>query len=108
MMKLRSVFLILGWIAAPGAILAQVAAGDSSRADDSSHCAMQAPLHPGDRKHFVSTLSLRSLIRAFEERAPGTARVAAERLTYRDFIVVALVMDGANLTVLHAKGSARA
>jgi hypothetical protein len=37
------------------------------------------------------------LIRAFEGRAPGTARVAAERLTYRNFILVALVMDGANL-----------
>jgi protoporphyrinogen oxidase len=47
--------------------------------------------------HFISTLSLRTVVRAFGESAPQTVRAAAERLSYRDFIIVVLVVDGADL-----------
>ena len=46
-----------------------------------------------EAEHFVSTLSLRALVRAFGDRAPAPVRAAAERLSYRDFIIVALVVD---------------
>jgi protoporphyrinogen oxidase len=48
-------------------------------------------------EHFISTLSLRSAVRAFGERAPAVVRTAAERLSYRDFVLVALVVDDPNL-----------
>jgi protoporphyrinogen oxidase len=47
--------------------------------------------------HFISTLSLRAAVRAFGESAPPAVRAAAERLSYRDFILVALVVDRADL-----------
>jgi protoporphyrinogen oxidase len=50
-----------------------------------------------EAEHFISTLSLRSLIRAFGDRAPAPVRTAAERLSYRDFIIVALVIDRAGV-----------
>jgi protoporphyrinogen oxidase len=46
-----------------------------------------------EAEHFISTLSLRALVRAFGERAPVPVRAAAEQLSYRDFIIVALVVD---------------
>jgi protoporphyrinogen oxidase len=50
-----------------------------------------------EAEHFISTLSLRALVRAFGERAPTAAHAAAERLSYRDFILVALIIDRADL-----------
>jgi protoporphyrinogen oxidase len=50
-----------------------------------------------EAEHFISTLSLRASMRAFGAAAPTGARAAAERLSYRDFILVALVVEGANL-----------
>jgi protoporphyrinogen oxidase len=47
--------------------------------------------------HFISTLSLRAAVRAFGDSAPAAVRAAAERLAYRDFILVALVVDGDDL-----------
>jgi protoporphyrinogen oxidase len=47
--------------------------------------------------HVISTLSLRSLVRGFGGQAPKAVRAAAERLRYRDFILVALVVDQADL-----------
>jgi protoporphyrinogen oxidase len=51
----------------------------------------------GERKfeaeHFISTLSLQTLIAAFGEHAPEPVRAAAKRLAYRDFVLVALVID---------------
>jgi protoporphyrinogen oxidase len=47
--------------------------------------------------HFVSTLSLRTAVRAFGDSAPPAVRAAAERLAYRDFILVALVVDRGDL-----------
>ena len=50
-----------------------------------------------DAEHFISTVPLRSLIRAAGDAAPPPVRVAARGLSYRDFIVVALILDRAAL-----------
>jgi protoporphyrinogen oxidase len=47
--------------------------------------------------HFISTMPLRSLVRAFDPAAPSDVRDAANGLKYRDFILVALIVDGDNL-----------
>jgi protoporphyrinogen oxidase len=44
-------------------------------------------------EHFISTMSLRAVVRAFGDEAPIAVRAAAERLSYRDFVIVALVVD---------------
>jgi protoporphyrinogen oxidase len=63
--------------------------------------AAQVRTPEGERRieadHFISTLSLQALVRAFGERAPIAVRAAAERLSYRDFVLVALVVDRAGL-----------
>jgi len=46
-----------------------------------------------EAEHFISSLSLRTLVHAFGDRAPATVRAAAQRLNYRDFVLVALVVD---------------
>ena len=46
-----------------------------------------------DGEHFISTIPLRSLIRALDPPAPAEVTSAAERLAYRDFILVALILD---------------
>ncbi len=46
---------------------------------------------------FVSTLPIRDLIGALSPGAPGEVREAAARLAYRDFLTVALIVDGADL-----------
>ena len=46
-----------------------------------------------EAEHFISTLSLRSVVRAFGDLAPPAVRAAAVRLSYRDFVLVALVVD---------------
>ena len=47
--------------------------------------------------HFISTMPLRSLVRGFDPAAPAEVRDAADGLKYRDFILVALIVDGENL-----------
>ena len=47
--------------------------------------------------HFISTMPLRSLVRAFDPATPAAVRDAAEGLQYRDFILVALIMEGDDL-----------
>ena len=42
-------------------------------------------------------MPLRSLVRGFDPAAPGEVREAADGLKYRDFILVALIVDGENL-----------
>ena len=42
--------------------------------------------------HVISTMPVRSLVRALEPQAPAKVRAAAEGLRYRDFIVVALIL----------------
>ena len=46
-----------------------------------------------EAEHFVSTAPLRCLIEAAGEAAPGRVRTAAAQLSYRDFLVVALILD---------------
>ena len=45
-----------------------------------------------EAEHFISTMSLQSLVAALSS-APPIAADAAARLTYRDFILVALILD---------------
>ena len=63
--------------------------------------AMWAQTPDGDRRfeaeHFISTAPLRALVQAAGDAAPPPVQVAARGLSYRDFIVVALVLDRAEL-----------
>jgi protoporphyrinogen oxidase len=43
--------------------------------------------------HVISTMPVRSLVRAFAPAAPAETRAAAEGLRYRDFVVVALILN---------------
>ena len=43
--------------------------------------------------HFVNTMALRELIHAFDPPPPPAVVAAADRLRYRDFLIVALVLD---------------
>ena len=47
--------------------------------------------------HVISTMPVRSLVRALLPAAPEPVRVAAEGLRYRDFLVVALMLKRENL-----------
>ena len=44
-------------------------------------------------EHVISTLPVRSLVRAMSPAAPPAVRTAAEGLRYRDFLVVALILN---------------
>jgi protoporphyrinogen oxidase len=48
-------------------------------------------------EHFISTMALRDLVRALEPQPPAGVRAAAEGLRYRDFLVVALILQGEGL-----------
>ncbi|MFS8782275.1 FAD-dependent oxidoreductase, partial [Synechococcus sp. R6-7] len=48
-------------------------------------------------EQFISTMPLRSLVRALVPAAPEPVREAAEQLRYRDFLTVALLVDEPNL-----------
>ena len=43
--------------------------------------------------HIISTTDVRSLVRAFEPAVPPAVRTAADGLRYRDFLVVALILE---------------
>ena len=43
--------------------------------------------------HFINTMAVRDLIRAFDPPPPPHVVAAADRLRYRDFLIVALVLD---------------
>jgi protoporphyrinogen oxidase len=47
--------------------------------------------------HVISTMPVRSLVRALEPRPPEEVSRAAEGLKYRDFLVVALILDREDL-----------
>jgi protoporphyrinogen oxidase len=47
--------------------------------------------------HFVSSVAIRDLIKSLEPRAPSEVVSAANSLQYRDFLTVALVVEGRNL-----------
>ena len=44
-------------------------------------------------EHFINTMPVRSLVRAISPSVPPTVQEAAEGLRYRDFLVVALMLD---------------
>ncbi|MBA3342523.1 MAG: NAD(P)/FAD-dependent oxidoreductase [Gemmatimonadaceae bacterium] len=46
-----------------------------------------------EAEHFITTMPLRSLVRALGPGKPAEAGAAAEGLAYRDFILVALILD---------------
>jgi protoporphyrinogen oxidase len=50
-----------------------------------------------EAEHFISTMPLRSLVRALGPVRPAEAVAAAEGLAYRDFVLVALILDKDNL-----------
>jgi len=50
-----------------------------------------------DADHVISSTDVRALVRALGDAAPQSAREAAEGLRYRDFLVVALILEGENL-----------
>jgi len=45
-----------------------------------------------EAEHFISTMPIRSLVRALEPRPPEAVQRAGEGLRYRDFLVVALIL----------------
>lgn len=47
--------------------------------------------------HYISTLPMRELVRAFDPPLPDHVQQAAERLKYRDFLTVALIVKRAEL-----------
>jgi protoporphyrinogen oxidase len=63
--------------------------------------AIRARTPEGERvfeaEHFISTMPVRSLVRALSPAAPAAVRGAAEGLRYRDFVVVALMLNRDNL-----------
>jgi protoporphyrinogen oxidase len=53
--------------------------------------------HRVEVDRFISTMPLRELVQKLEPPAPEPVRAAAARLTYRDFLTVALVIDTPDL-----------
>ena len=50
-----------------------------------------------EAEHFITTMSLRSLLRALGPVKPADVVEAAEQLAYRDFVLVALMLDHEHL-----------
>jgi protoporphyrinogen oxidase len=48
-------------------------------------------------EHVISTTDVRALVRAIEPPVPATVRAAADGLRYRDFLVVALILEAEDL-----------
>ncbi|NOT09714.1 MAG: NAD(P)/FAD-dependent oxidoreductase [Gemmatimonadales bacterium] len=63
--------------------------------------AVRANTADGERRfaadHVISTMPIRSLVRAMAPGVPDPVRAAAEGLRYRDFLVVALILDGEDI-----------
>ena len=47
--------------------------------------------------HVISTMPIRHLVRGLNPAVPGEVRAAADRLRYRDFLTVALIVDAPQL-----------
>ena len=47
--------------------------------------------------HLISSMPVRELVRAIDPPAPAAVRASGEGLRYRDFLVVALILEGDNL-----------
>jgi protoporphyrinogen oxidase len=50
-----------------------------------------------EAEHFISTMALRDMIEAFDPPPPPEVLAAARKLRYRDFLIVTLVLDSADL-----------
>ncbi len=50
-----------------------------------------------DADHVISTMPVRSLVRSLDPAVPASVRQAGEGLKYRDFLVVALMLDRSDL-----------
>ena len=50
-----------------------------------------------EAEHFISTIPLAHLARSIGDNVPAEVSKAADGLTYRDFILVALILEGDNL-----------
>ena len=48
-------------------------------------------------EHVITTTDIRSLVRTLGDQMPAACRTAAEGLAYRDFLVVALILDRVDL-----------
>jgi protoporphyrinogen oxidase len=63
--------------------------------------AVRARTPLGERRfeadHVISSIPLRSLVRALDPAVPPDIRAAAEGLRYRDFLLVALILEGEDL-----------
>jgi protoporphyrinogen oxidase len=63
--------------------------------------AVRARTPEGERRiegqHFISTMPIRHLVRAFDPQPPAETRAAGEGLNYRDFLTVALMLDQENV-----------
>jgi protoporphyrinogen oxidase len=63
--------------------------------------AVRAATEQGERRfecqHVISTIALRNLVRALTPEPPAEVRSAGEGLRYRDFLLVALVLDARDL-----------
>ncbi|MEW5931366.1 MAG: NAD(P)/FAD-dependent oxidoreductase [Gemmatimonadota bacterium] len=68
--------------------------------EDGRVVAVEAETPEGTRRiegeHFVSTMPVRSLVRALRPAPPDEVAGAGEGLAYRDFLVVALILDQAD------------
>ncbi len=53
--------------------------------------------HTVEAAHFISSMALRDLIECFDPPPPLAVREAAARLRYRDFLIVTLILDSADL-----------
>jgi protoporphyrinogen oxidase len=61
------------------------------------HTGVAAEQRLFEADHVISTMPIRSLVRALSPAAPPAVRQAADGLRYRDFIVVALILDKEHL-----------
>jgi protoporphyrinogen oxidase len=50
-----------------------------------------------EAEHFINSMALRDLIRAFDPPPPPAVVEAAERLRYRDFLIVTLILEAEDL-----------
>ena len=48
-------------------------------------------------EHFISTMPIRHLVKSFDPQPPADIRAAGDGLNYRDFLTVALMIEGENL-----------
>jgi protoporphyrinogen oxidase len=69
--------------------------------EDGKAIAVRAQTPDGERRipceHVINTMCVRNLVRSLDPVAPAAITKAAEGLRYRDFLVVALMLEGENL-----------